>query len=86
MLVVGFKNSIFLPFGDTSEAQAGSSGFHIGYYWTGDEYYSSTSHTDKSRAWTLRLYGMSEQADNRVSRVELMKKYHLTVRPVCPRD
>ena len=86
MLVVGFKNSIFLPYSDTGEDQAESSGFHTGYYWTGDEYYSTTSPTDKSRAWTLRLYGMSEQADNRVSRVELMKKYHLTVRPVCPRD
>lgn len=86
MLVVGFKNSIFLPYGDTGEDQAESSGFHTGYYWTGDEYYSTTSPTDKSRAWSLRLYGMTEQDDNRVSRVELMKKYHLNVRPVCPRD
>ena len=85
---LNYKNiePIFLPYGDTGEDQAESSGFHTGYYWTGDEYYSTTSPTDKSRAWTLRLYGMTEQDDNRVSRVELMKKYHLTVRPVCPRD
>lgn len=83
MLVIGQASSILLPFGETKEDKIGESGYHTGYYWTADEYYAPN---DKSRAWALRLYGTNETEQNRVSRVELTKKYGLNVRPVCPRE
>lgn len=86
MLVMGRTNSILLPFAETSEDHPGENGYRIGYYWTGDEYYDQGAALDHSRAWALRLYGMSEEAGNRASKVELMKKYGLSVRPVCPRE
>lgn len=83
MLVIGESNSILLPFGETKEDHIGESGYHIGYYWTADEYYAPN---DKSRAWALRLYGANESEQNRVNRVELKKTYGLCVRPVCTRE
>ena len=86
MLVMGRINSIYLPFGETSEDHISDNGYHTGYYWTSDQYYDGGAVHDQSRAWTLRLSGMSESEEQRVSRVELMKKYGLNVRPVCPRE
>lgn len=83
MLVIGQASSILLPFGETKEEHIDENGYHTGYYWTADEYYAPN---DKSRAWSLRLYGTNEAEQNRVSRVELMKKYGVNVRPVCPRE
>lgn len=84
MLVMRGLNSIILPLGGTSDDEVTPDGYHIGCYWTSDEYLDPNSVHDKSRAWAMRLWGMQE-ADLRFERIELIKKYGLNVRPVYPR-